>query len=186
MAGDRFGDIEWFCPDPRAIQPFLIGDELGAFHVKRSLAKQVRKSAFDVTTDRCFADVIGACASVPRGDDAGTWISPEIESLYTQLHEQGFAHSVEAWQDGQLVGGVYGVSIGGAFFGESMFSRRPYASQVCLVWLVEHLRTRGYTLFNVQFVNPHIQQFGVVEVPIDTYLGLLEGAVAKDVAWLDR
>ena len=147
MAGDRGGAIDWYSPDPRAIQPFAEGDPLGSFHLRRSLAKQVRKSPFKVTMDRCFPRVIHACATVPRPDGEGTWISPEIESLYAALYEQGFAHSIEAWDDTELVGGIYGVVIGGAFFGESMFSTEPYASQICYVWLIEHLRQRGYTLF---------------------------------------
>lgn len=183
MAEGRGGEIGWYCPDPRAIQPFLEGDPLGSFHLKTSLAKQVRKGLFQVTTDRCFDRVINACATVPRGDGDGTWISPEIESVYHELHQHGFAHSVEAWDGDDLVGGIYGVTIGGAFFGESMFSTKSNASQVCYVWLIEHLRERGYTLFDVQFVNPHLEQFGVVEVPIDTYLGLLEEAVVKEVLW---
>lgn len=155
MAEDRDGTIDWFSPDPRAIQPFIAGDPLGAFHLKRSLAKQVRKEPFAITTDRCFARVIHACATVPRPEGAGTWINQD------------------------------GVAIGGAFFGESMFSTRPYASQLCYVWLIEHLRRRGYRLFDVQFTNPHIEQFGVVEVPIGTYLGLLEEAIVTEVAWTD-
>ena len=185
MADGREGEIDWYSADPRAIQPFVEGDPLGAFHLKRSLAKQLRKNQFEVTTDRCFTDVIHACATVPRGDEEGTWISPEIEAVYTALHEIGFAHSVEAWQDGELVGGIYGVAIGGAFFGESMFSRQPYASQVCYVWLIEHLRRCGYRLFDVQFVNPHLVQFGVVEVPRDDYLGLLDEAIELEVGWDD-
>ena len=185
MADGRDGQIEWYSADPRAIQPFVEGDPLGSFHLKRSLAKQLRKNHFEVTTDRCFAAVIHACATVPRGDAEGTWISPEIESLYTALHQHGFAHSIEAWRGDKLVGGIYGVTIGGAFFGESMFSREPYASQVCYAWLIEHLRQRGYTLLDVQFVNPHLIQFGVVEVARDAYLGLLDEAIELEVGWDD-
>jgi len=189
MAEGRDGDIAWYCADPRAIQPFVPGDPLGAFHVRRSLAKRIRNGGMTVTTDRCFADVIHACATVPRkdedGDAAGTWISPEIERAYTELHQAGFAHSVEAWRGDQLVGGIYGVAIGSAFFGESMFSREPYASQVAYVWLIEHLRSSGYTLFDTQFVNPHIEQFGVVEVPKDAYLAMLERAIALQRCWSD-
>lgn len=185
MAEGRDGEISWYSPDPRAIQPFVLGDPLGTFHVKRSLAKQVRKHPFEITTDRCFAQVIHDCATLPRQDESGTWISPHLESLYYELHENNFAHSVEAWHEGELAGGIYGVTIGGAFFGESMFSLKPYASQVCYVWLVEHLLARGYQLFDVQFVNPHIEQFGVVEVPRDDYLVMLEAAIELDVSWSD-
>lgn len=183
MAEERDGEIAWYSADPRAIQPFLEDDPLGAFYVRRSLAKQLRKERFTITTDRCFAEVIHACATVPRGDGQGTWINAEIESLYTVAHGHGFAHSVEAWLEGQLVGGIYGIAIAGAFFGESMFSCEPYASQACYVWLIEHLRERGYTLFDVQFVNPHLEQFGVVEVPRGDYLVLLEEAIEMDVTW---
>lgn len=185
MAEERDGKIDWFSPDPRAIQPFLEGDPLGSFHLKRSLARQVRKKRFDITSDQCCARVVNACATVPRPAGAGTWINREIEEVFDTLHDQGFAHSVEAWLGSELVGGIYGVTIGGAFFGESMFSTEPYASQVCYVWLIEHLRKRGYKLFDVQFTNPHIEQFGVVEIPIDTYLGLLEQAVLAEIFWQD-
>eukprot|EP00752_Nemacystus_decipiens_P016088 g14384.t1 len=183
MADSRDGELAWYAADPRAIQPFVPGDPLGGFHVRRSLAKQLRKNRFEVTTDRCFADVIRLCATVPRPDGQGTWINAELESLYNQVYELGFAHSVEAWRGGQLVGGVYGVAIGGAFFGESMFSHEPYASQACYAWLVDHLRERGYTLFDVQFVNPHLQQFGVVEVPQEDYLELLAEAIELEITW---
>jgi len=185
MADSRDGEIGWYSPDPRAIQPFAQGDPLGSFKVRRSLAKRVRNGGFELTTDRCFADVIRACASVPRNDELGTWINPEIERLYTALHHHGFAHSVEAWHDGALVGGLYGVAIGAAFFGESMFSRRPDASQVAYVWLIEHLRQRGYQLLDVQFVNPHLEQFGVVEVPREDYLALLREAIDRRMDWHD-
>ena len=184
MAEGRDGEIVWYSADPRAIQPFVAGDELGAFKVRRSLAKRIRNGGLTVT-DRCFADVIHACATVPREEGNGTWISPEIESVYTELHEEGFAHSIEAWRGDQLVGGVYGVAIGGAFFGESMFSRESNASQVCYVWLIEHLRERGYQLLDVQFVNPHLVQFGVVEVPQQAYLEMLERAITQPVSWCD-
>lgn len=185
MADGRDGEIGWYSPDPRAIQPFVEGDPLGSFNLKRSLAKQLRHNKFEITTDRCFADIIHACATVPRGDGEGTWISPQIESLYTELHAHGFAHSVEAWHDDQLVGGIYGVTIGSAFFGESMFSTQPYASQVCYAWLIEHLRRQRFTLFDVQFVNPHLGQFGVVEVPREDYLLLLARAIEDEVGWAD-
>jgi len=183
MADGREGDIGWYSPDPRAIQPFIGGDPLGCFKVRRSLAKRVRNAGYAVTSDRCFAEVIHACATAPRGDGQGTWISPKIEKLYCELHRHGFAHSVEAWQGDQLIGGLYGVAIGAAFFGESMFSRQPDASQVCYVHLVEHLRRRSYQLLDVQFVNPHIAQFGVIEVPRDEYMAMLERAIEKDAVW---
>jgi leucyl/phenylalanyl-tRNA--protein transferase len=186
MASDRHSDeIAWYSPDPRAVQPFLDDDDSGRFHVRRSLAKQIRKNAFEITTDRCFAKVIHSCATLPRRDGDDTWINSTLESLYFQLHGNGFAHSVEAWQAGELVGGIYGVAIGAAFFGESMFSTRPFASQLCYVWLIEHLRDRGYRLFDVQFVNPHLAQFGVIELAREAYLAQLDEAIDLPVTWAD-
>ena len=183
MADGRRGELGWYSPDPRALQPFLEDDPLGAFHVRRSLAKFLRGDPPEITTDRCFADVIEACA-VPRSEDDETWISPLIEQLFTELHHMGFAHSIEAWRGKELVGGLYGLAIGGAFFAESMYSREPYASQACYAWLVDHLRERGYTLLDVQFVNPHLEQFGVVELPRDRYLEMLGQALCESRSWL--
>lgn len=182
MADSITGEVGWYSPDPRAVQPFVEGDPLGTFRVRRSLAKRVRNAGYTVTRSTAFAQVIAACAK-PRPKEPETWISPGLMQSYILLHERGLAHSVECWHDGQLVGGLYGVALGGAFFGESMFSRVPDASQVALVHLVEHLRSRGYTLLDVQFVNPHIEQFGVVEVRRAHYLRLLEDAVALPVTW---
>jgi len=182
MADSATGEIGWYSPDPRAVQPFVAGDPLGSFRVRRSLAKRVRNAGYTVTRSTGFAEVIAACAQ-PRPQEPETWISPALRDSYVQLHELGHAQSVEAWHEGQLVGGLYGVVLGGAFFGESMFSRMPDASQVCLVHLVEHLRSRGFTLLDVQFVNPHIEQFGVVEIRRDHYLALLEAAVELPVTW---
>ena len=182
MADGPAGEVGWYAPDPRAVQPFADGDPLGTFKLRRSLAKRVRNGGLQITTNRCFADVIHACAQ-PRSADNGVWISDEIQRVYTDLHHAGFAHSVEAWREGQLVGGLYGVAIGAAFFGESMFSREPDASQVTYVWLIEHLRQQGYQLLDVQFVNPHIEQFGVVEVASDDYLKMLEDAIQSERIW---
>ncbi len=182
MAEPGTGEVLWYSPDPRAIQPFADGDPLGSFHIRGSLAKRVRKGGFRITIDQAFSAVIAACAE-PRAHEADTWISPGLMRSYQALHDHGVAHSVEAWHDNDLVGGVYGVALGGAFFGESMFSRVPYGSQVCLVHLVHHLRDRGYSLFDVQFVNPHLDQFGVVEVRRDHYLRLLADATALPVSW---
>ena len=183
MAEGRDGQIGWYAPDPRAIQPFLEGDPLGCFKVRKSLAKCIRSAALSLTRDRCFAEVIHACATATRKGDHDTWINPEIQQLYTELHRQGFAHSTEAWRGDHLVGGLYGIAIGGAFFGESMFSTEPYASQICYAHLVEHLRQQGYTLLDVQFVNPHLEQFGVTEIPRDDYLVLLEQAIQMPGRW---
>lgn len=177
MACSVSGRIEWYRPDPRAVLP--LDDR---FKVRRSLRKRIARQEFDVRRDHAFAQVIRACAQ-PRPSSPETWISQPIIQVYTQLHRLGMAHSVEAWQDDELVGGLYGVCLGGAFFGESMFSRVSDASQVCLVHLVEHLRSRGFTLLDVQFTNPHLQQFGVIEIPCAQYLTQLESAMELDVRW---
>ncbi len=175
--GRRSAGVEWFCPDPRALLPL---DE--RFRVRRSLAKRVRHAGFTMTRDRAFAEVIARCAQ-PRPDAPETWISDELAAVYVELHRRGHAHSVEAWRVDELVGGLYGVSVGAAFCGESMFSREPDASQVCLVHLVEHLRQRGYALLDTQFVNPHLEQFGVYEIPAEQYLRDLADAVRQPVTW---
>lgn len=181
MADGRDGRIGWYSPDPRALIPL---SEDG-FKVSRSLRRRVRSGTYRVTMDRAFDRVIRACAE-PRPSDADTWINEEVIDVYNQLHHAGLAHSVEAWSDDdatELVGGLYGVALNGAFFGESMFHRATDASKVCLVVLVDHLRTRGFELLDVQFVNPHLQQFGVMEVPREDYLGRLERVLDSDVRW---
>ena len=150
--------VDWYSPDPRAVLP------LDGFHVRRSLAKALRRRPFELRWGTAFDAVVAACAE-PRGDGSGTWINPAIADVFSELHRQSLTHSVEAWADDELVGGLYGLSLGGAFFAESMFSRRPYASQACLVALVERMRAAGHTLLDVQFTNPHLEQFGVVELP---------------------
>ncbi|MEX0774942.1 MAG: leucyl/phenylalanyl-tRNA--protein transferase [Phycisphaeraceae bacterium] len=183
MARSRHGEIGWCCPDPRAILP------LEAFHVPHGLRRALRKEPYVITRDRAFAQVIQACAQ-PRAADPDTWISAPIIAAYTQLHELGLAHSVEAWRVSsvaggadELVGGLYGVALGGAFFGESMFSNAPDASKICLVHLVEHLRVAGYVLLDVQFHNPHLEQFGIVEVRREDYLDRLAQAVQMGAVW---
>ena len=158
MADSRDGRIRWYAPGPRAVIP------LDAFHVPRSLRQTVRKSVFEVTVNADFPGVIRACAEREE-----TWISAEIERAYTELHRLGLAHSVEAWRAGQLAGGLYGVALGGAFFGESMFSRETDASKVALVALVERLRARGFVLLDTQFLTPHLARFGAVEIPRAEY-----------------
>src|SRR5262249_47917496 len=153
-------EIRWFSPDPRGILP------LEAVHIPRRLARAARKGAFRIEIDRAFGEVIRACASDDRdSDDPGTWISDEIIESYEALHALGVAHSVEAWNGDRLVGGLYGVAIRGAFFGESMFHRETDASKVALVALVERLQSRGYTLLDTQWVTPHLVQFGAIEIP---------------------
>jgi leucyl/phenylalanyl-tRNA--protein transferase len=147
-------DIYWFCPEERGVLP------IADFHIPRGLKKVLRTHRFTLRVDTCFRDVMEACAEITHARRE-TWINAELIDVYSQLHEMGHAHSVETWQDGTLVGGLYGVSIGGAFFGESMFSRVPEASKVALVTLVQLLEEAGYTLLDTQYVNDHLLQFGV-------------------------
>jgi leucyl/phenylalanyl-tRNA--protein transferase len=164
------GEIAWFSPDPRGILP------LDAFHVSARLARVVRRGRFEVSTDGDFAGVMRACA---QDREEGTWISDEILKSYVELHRLGLAHSVECRQEGRLVGGLYGVHLGGAFFGESMFHHVTDASKVALVALTERLREEGATLFDVQWCTPHLTTLGAVAIPRDEYLGRLETAVAS-------
>lgn len=166
------GDIRWFSPDPRGIIP------LDTFHVPRRLARVVSRGTFRIEINRSFADVIRACALADRDpEEAGTWIDQEIFESYCRLHEAGYAHSVEAWQDGKLAGGLYGVALGGAFFGESMFHHVTDASKVALVALVERLRERGFTLLDTQWTTEHLEQFGAIEIPRSRYLKRLGEAL---------
>src|SRR5919109_2617159 len=156
MAHDD-GAIYWYDPDPRTILP------LDTFHVPRRLARMVRSGRFEIRVDYDFRTVIEACASPAPGRQS-TWISPELIDAYTILHHMGFAHSVEAWRDDQLAGGLYGVAIRGLFAGESMFSRETDASKVALVHLVERLRRGGFQLLDTQFSTEHLARFGAVEI----------------------
>jgi leucyl/phenylalanyl-tRNA---protein transferase len=159
-------DIEWFSPDPRAILP------LDKFHLPHTLRRTLKKEIFKVQIDTRFAEVIDACAK--RKD---TWINRQIIQSYERLHELGYAHSVETWREGKLVGGLYGVAIGGAFFGESMFHRVSDASKVALAALVDRLRARKFVLLDTQWLTPHLAQFGVREISRNSYLRLLGRAV---------
>lgn len=174
--GVEDGTIAWFSPDPRAIIP------LDTFKASRSLRAVIRKGVYRVTVDRAFRQVISACAD----REEGTWITDEIKTAYARLHDLGFAHSVEAWRGADLVGGLYGVAIGGAYFGESMFHRATDASKVCLVTLVERLRARGYVLLDTQYVTPHLRRFGAVEIPRRTYLQQLRRAVRLPCTFTDE
>jgi leucyl/phenylalanyl-tRNA--protein transferase len=171
------GAIAWFSPDPRGVIP------LETFHVPSRLARMVRRGMFEIRIDHDFERVIRACAD--RGDDDGTWISEDIVEAYVELARLGLAHSVEAWQDEQLAGGLYGVHLGGAFFGESMFHRVTDASKVALVALVERLRARGFTLLDTQWITPHLEQFGAVEIPRAEYVRRLEDAIARPCRFVD-
>ncbi len=169
------GDIRWFSPDPRGIIP------LESFHVSRRLARVVRRAGFEIAINKSFEQVIRACALAEREpEDAGTWIDDEIFESYCALHDAGFAHSVEVWQNGRLAGGLYGVALGAAFFGESMFHYVTDASKVALVALVERLRGRGFTLLDTQWTTEHLEQFGAIDVPRAHYLRLLSEALQLD------
>ena len=169
------GAIGWFSPDPRGILP------LDAFHVPARLARVLRRGGFDVVIDRDFEAVMRACAERP---DEGTWISEEIVECYLAIHRLGLAHSVETWQDGRLVGGLYGVHLGGVFFGESMFHRVTDASKVALAALVDRLTRRGFRLLDTQWVTPHLEQFGAIEIPRIEYLRRLREALRVECSFL--
>jgi leucyl/phenylalanyl-tRNA--protein transferase len=172
MAERRHGmELRWFSPDLRGVLP------LATFHIPRTLRKFLRSCPYTVTANAAFREVIRACANIPRRHEAGTWINEEIITAYTALHEAGDAHSVECWREGVLVGGLYGVSLGGAFFGESMFSCAENASKVALVVLIAILREAGYTLLDTQYVNTHLAPFGAVSIAREDYLAALENAL---------
>ncbi|MHA7970739.1 leucyl/phenylalanyl-tRNA--protein transferase [Rhizobium sp. CAU 1783] len=163
-------EIFWVEPEMRGIIP------LDEFHVSKSLLKTIRKKPFDIRFDTAFERVVEKCAE-EVDNRPSTWINQTIRDLYSALHSLGHAHSVEAWEGGELVGGLYGVSLGSAFFGESMFSRRTDASKICLVHLVERLKERGFTLLDTQFTTEHLKTFGAIDVPKADYGVLLERAM---------
>ncbi len=173
MAESRTGPINWYSPDPRAIL------ELLEFSISRSLRQALRKHLYVIRVNTSFEAVIRACAD--RGD---SWISEEFIKAYTDLHRLGYAHSVEAWKDECLVGGLYGVSIGGAFFGESMFHRKAHASTYALAFLVERLSERGFELLDIQFMTEHFARLGAREMPREDYLARLRRAIRKGCAFL--
>lgn len=210
MARHRRGEIDWYRPDPRAVLP------LDQMKIHRSLRKRIKKREFRITFNGAFGRVIRNC-SQPREYESNTWINDQIIEVYTQLHQAGFAHSVEAWlparpgddafsldaspatfaddylpeqpldnacfgrapsdEHWQLAGGLYGLSINGGFFGESMFSRATDSSKVCLYYLVEHLRSRDFVLLDTQISNPHTTRLGAIEISLDEYLVQLEQAI---------
>ena len=170
--------IAWWSPDPRAII------ELDQFHVPRRLGRTCRAGPFEVTRDRDFVGVIHGCATAEDRTD-GTWITSAMIEAYVRLHRLGHAHSVEAWYEGHLAGGVYGVSIGGLFAAESMFYRVSDASKVALVHLVEHLRARGFMLMDIQQFTPHSARFGAIEIPRSEYLTRLAQSLDRPVTFDD-
>ena len=174
MAEDRDDpELVWVDPRMRGIIP------MSKFHVPRRLRRTVRNDTFEVTFDRDFAGVIEGCAEATEGRPR-TWINSRIVDLYTSLHFKGHGHSVECWQDGDLVGGLYGISLKGVFFGESMFSRATDASKVALVHLAAKLSVGGYAFIDTQFITKHLSRFGAIEVPRNEYRGLLAAALKFD------
>lgn len=171
---DHRGKISWYAPDPRAIL------EHANLHVARSLRTTIRKGTYEVRMDTAFEAVMRCCAGRME-----TWINEEFIKTYTYLYTVGFAHSVEAWRAGVLVGGLYGIAIGGAFMGESMFSHATDASKVCLVALVEHLKRQGYVLHDTQFLTDHLATLGVIEIPRATYEQRLSEAIRLPCTWND-
>jgi leucyl/phenylalanyl-tRNA--protein transferase len=168
--------LYWVSPERRGIIP------LEEFHVPRRLARTMRAGRFSLTSDKAFGAVIRACATPAPGREE-SWINGEILRLYDALHVAGHAHSVESWQDGELAGGLYGVALGAAFFGESMFSRRTDASKVALVHLVKLLRQGGYKLLDTQFLTSHLARFGTIEIARTQYLTLLQDALRHSATW---
>lgn len=165
--------LHWYQPIMRGVIP------LDAFSIPRSLKRFMRDHPFTLHIDRDFAGTIRACAS-QSSDRPETWINENIIRLYTALHKRGYAHSVECWQDDRLVGGLYGLHLGSAFFGESMFSHVSNASKVALVTLVKRMQTAGFMLLDTQYINDHLRQFGALEIPHADYMWRLKKALAKD------
>lgn len=168
--------ITWWSPDPRAIF------ELDRFHLSHSLAKIIRKEVFEITIDRAFREVMEGCAA-PGPGRRSTWITREFLDAYTELHQQGYAHSLECWQKGELVGGIYGVAIGGFFAGESMFHRASNASKLALYHLIEHLRGRDFILFDIQMLTPITARLGAIQIPRTEYLERLAPAVQRSCSF---
>lgn len=166
-------DLFWVDPPLRGV--FALGD----FHISRSLARRIKQEPFEVKVNTAFMDVVAACA-----DRDETWINAPLLKLYRQLHQAGYAHCLEVWQGNLLVGGVYGLTIGGAFFGESMFSRRTDASKIALAYLVDRLRIGGFSLFDTQFITPHLASLGAVEITRDQYHLRLENALLSEADFL--
>lgn len=176
---DEDGSIYWYAPDPRAIIP------ISTYKPAKSLRPILNKGLFEIRFNTAFEDVIRACAQ-PRTAEDGVWISEDIIAVYLQLHQYGFAHSIEAWLDGKLAGGLYGVAMGKVFFGESMFHRVPNASKVAFHYLIEHLKDRGFGLLDTQFMNDNVKRFGAIEIPKEEFLLLLEQHVSLEREFLPK
>lgn len=164
-------EVFWVDPKRRGILPV----EPGGFHLSRSLAKTIRKGRFQATANQAFSTVVEGCADRPE-----TWINQDIHDRYLDLHKMGFAHSIEIWDGKNLIGGVYGVSLGAAFFGESMFSRRRDASKIALTYLIDRLRLAGFRLCDTQFITPHLASLGAIEISRAAYQRRLQGALTRD------
>lgn len=172
--------LPWFCPDPRAILDF------NHVRLSRSMLRAVRSSTFRFTIDSSFRDVMVACAEAERGDGNGTWITEEFISSYTSLHQEGLAHSVEVWnQEDDLVGGIYGVDAGGIFCGESMFYREPNASKLGLLFLIDHLKSRGSDWMDIQTMSPHMRKLGAEEITRSEFLRRLADTQARNLVIFD-
>jgi leucyl/phenylalanyl-tRNA---protein transferase len=175
MADSKTGEISWYSPDPRTIF------DLNEFHIPRSLKLTLKKENFEVRINKRFEEVMRACAEREE-----TWISETIIQSYIQLHQLGLAHSVETWKDDKLVGGLYGVAIRGAFFGESMFSRLPDGSKIALVNLVNRMKERGFTLLDTQYITSHLKTFGAREIPRSEYMQRLEKSLNITCSFIDE
>lgn len=168
--------VAWITPDPRGII------ELDGLHISRRLARRLKRQEFRFTFDRAFADVVEGCAAPRPGDcESDVWLTLSMQNAYLTLHELGHAHSIEVWQDGRLVGGAFGVTVGGLFAGESMFHRVTDASKAALAVLFEHFRSCGYTLFDIQWANSHTRSLGAIDIPRSEYLARLADAIKRDV-----
>ncbi len=179
MSRGQFGPIDWFMAEPRTLIP--LDDR---FHVRRSLRKTMQKTDLEVRLNTRFAQVIQHCSRHGEVTEDEIWLSEEMIALYVELHRRGFAHSVEVWQQNQLVGGLYGIAIKSAFFGESMFSRVSSASQIALVALVERLRARGFKMLDAQMRTQHVSFFGAEDYSHEEYLGVLADAMLEEASFI--
>lgn len=180
MSRGRYGEIDWFMSEPRTIIP--LDDR---FKVRRSLRQAIRKTDGEIRINYDFPAVIRACARHSEVHPEEVWLSEDMIALYVELHRRGFAHSVEVWQDGQMAAGLYGLSMKSAFFGESMFTRISFGSQIALVALAERLRQRKYKLFDAQMRTPHIAHFGAIDMTHDQYMTVLAEAMTDDCKFVD-
>jgi len=175
MAIDKTShEINWFSPNPRGVLP------LTSFRISRSLRRSINKENYTVGVNQCFHGTIDACADRPT-----TWINNDIRDVYVSLHKMGYAHSLEIWENDQLIGGVYGVALGAVFFGESMFSRRSNASKIALAYLVDRLNQSGFKLFEIQYLTPHLASLGAVEISQKLYFNLLNEALKLKTDFLN-